>query len=345
MIEQIPPAVERAYAHLGTWTKINVLDMGLINKTYVLETLNNKYILQEVSPIFDVTIHDDCEVVGKHLQRHGMKAPSLVPTGEGDLFCRDNKRVFRILTLIEGQSFHNIRSLKMAEQAGIIVGKFHQAVLDLDYEYRSQRRHGGDYPFHLGNLTAALKAHPNHDYFAKVEPLALQMIEHMRKLTLGLTTTMRHVHGDPKISNILFNDEDEAVCLVDFDTLSKHGWSLEIGDALRSWCNPYKEDDPSARVDLKIAEYALKGYGQQMKGMLSDKELVEACIHAPAITLCVAIRYLTDVLNEKYWAYDSSRFARAAEHNWLRAQAMYRLFQDFIQHRAVLKDLINSLLR
>lgn len=344
MSEHIPKEVQKAYAHLGEWLDIKPLYMGLINKTYIFRTDSLKYVAQEVSAIFDVTIHDDCERVSKYLIKKGIIAPILIPTTEEKLFYRYDNKIFRVLSFIDGQCFNKIQSLKMAEQAGRMVGRFHQAVFDLRYDYRSKRRHGGDYGFHLSNLTLALKSHPDHDYFHKVEPLALCMIDLMKELTLNLSTTPRHAHGDPKISNILFNKDDEAICMVDFDTLGQHGWSLEMGDALRSWCNPNAEDELSAHVDLKIAEAALGGYGQEMRGMLTSKELSELSIHAPAISLCVAIRYLTDVLNEKFWAYDKTRFNRAAEHNWIRAQAMYELAKDFVRHGPVLKDLIMSLL-
>lgn len=319
--------------------------MGLINKTYVLETALKKYIFQEVSPIFDVSIHDDCHAVQNHLARYGINAPSLVPTSLGQLYYRHEHRVFRVINYIEGRSFHKVLSLKMALEAGKVVGRFHRAVSDLEYEYRSKRAHGGDYAFHLNRLTTALKAHQGHDFYARVEPLAARMIENMRELTHNLSTTIRHAHGDPKISNIMFDENDEGICLVDFDTLSKTGWSLEMGDAFRSWCNPHEEDELDVEVDLKIAEQALLGYGSHMRGILSPKELLELSIHAPAITLCLGIRYLTDVLNENYWAYDQARFERPAPHNLLRAQAMFRLFEDFRRHKSVISELINSLLR
>jgi Ser/Thr protein kinase RdoA (MazF antagonist) len=232
----------------------------------------------------------------------------------------------------------------MAGEAGLMLGRFHKALLDFNYEYQSKRRHAGDYRFHMENLQKALSAHPEHEYYSRTAPLAHQMLKEMTALIADLSTTPRNVHGDPKISNIIFDEHDQAVCLVDFDTLGRSGWSLEIADALRSWCNPHKEDDPMSHVDLSIAEAALSGYGQIMKGLISAKEIEELIVHTQCITLCLAIRYLYDVLNECYWAYDQSRFKRPAEHNWLRAQAMYKLFQDFAQQNAKLRELAQCML-
>jgi Ser/Thr protein kinase RdoA (MazF antagonist) len=218
------------------------------------------------------------------------------------------------------------------------------AMLDFEHDYRSRRRHCGDYDFHKANLLAALDEHGGHDFFAQVKPLALDMVAAIEILMRGLTTTPRHVHGDPKASNILFNDDKEAICLVDFDTLSKAGWSLEMADALRSWCNPYPEDVLDAHVDLARAEAALKGYGTIMRGTISRKETDELIKHTQAVSLCLAIRYLTDVLNESYFRYDSTRFNRAAEHQWLKAQAMYQLFMDFGRKEAHVSAMTKDLL-
>ena len=95
-------------------------------------------------------------------------------------------------------------------------------------------------------------------------------------------------------------------------------------------------------VDLKIAESALGGYGEIMKEAWSAQERSELMINMQAITLCLAMRYLSDVFYEKYWAYDTTRFARAADHNLLRAQAMYNLYEDFRRKKTDLAGLINQ---
>ena len=68
-------------------------------------------------------------------------------------------------------------------------------------------------------------------------------------------TARRHVHGDLKISNLLFRREPLAgVCLVDLDTFAKGSMAFELGDAMRSWCNPLGED--AGTVQTISARYA-----------------------------------------------------------------------------------------
>lgn len=340
----IPEEIFTAYEDLGSPMAIDVIDMGLINKTYLVTTATMKFVLQEVSPIFETTINEDSDAVCEHLLRCGIEVPKLYRTAHNERFVSFSGRIFRALKYIAGNSSHTITSLNMAESAGRVVGQFHAALADFYYDYRSKRRHGGDYRFHKENLVTALKEHRSHDYFARVSILADKMLEDIERITSGLSTTARNVHGDPKISNIIFDERGEAICLVDFDTLGKSGWSLEIADALRSWCNPNMEDVLDAYVDLNIAESALKGYGAMMRGRFTKKEADELVTHSQAITLCLAMRYLADVLNERYWAFDQKRFLRRADHNLLRSQAMYGLFSDFCHKSKIIEQMVGGFL-
>lgn len=339
-----PSSIFDYYPDLGSPLAIEPVTIGLINKTYLVTTDKLQFILQEVSSIFDTTINDDSEAVSIYLEQRGMIAPRIFKTKDLQLFVRIEGRIFRALKYIKGVSRHIINSLIMAESAGKVVGHFHAALKDFSYDYRSKRRHGGDYDFHQANLENALNHHQQHDYFKQVEPLAIKMLKEMKEITLGLCTTARNAHGDPKISNIIFDQQDNGICLIDFDTLGKTGWSLEMADALRSWCNARTEDIVDAQVDLTIAEKALVGYGSIMRGSFTDKEAQELLSHTQAITLCLAMRFLTDVLIEKYWAFDQSRFLRPADHNWLRAQAMHNLFYDFGAKRKQLEQMVGDLL-
>jgi Ser/Thr protein kinase RdoA (MazF antagonist) len=342
---KIPRQVFIAYKDLGEPIEIMPINMGLINKTFLVKTNAKKYILQELSKIFEVTVNEDSETVSNFLSNSGILTPQIYRTHDDQLFLSINGRIFRALKYIEGKSFHTIKSLAMAKSAGKIIGQFHLALIDFDYSYKSRRRHGGDYWFHKKNLLTAIHNHRNHDYFFLVAPLAKKMLTAMDSLLMNFSPiTPRHVHGDPKISNIIFDDQEQATGLVDFDTLSNTGWSLEIADAMRSWCNPNKEDVLESFIDLKIAANSLEGYGSIMRGKFSTKEKNEFLIHTRAITLCLAIRYLTDVLNENYWSFDHKLFYRPAEHNLLRAQAMYNLFLEFEQKNEVLFEMISDFL-
>src|SRR2546425_1136416 len=55
------------------------------------------------------------------------------------------------------------------------------------------------------------------------------------------------IHGDLKISNLIFDGLGHAVGIIDFDTILRHARAIDLGDAFRSWCNRTAEDDPDGR--------------------------------------------------------------------------------------------------
>jgi Ser/Thr protein kinase RdoA (MazF antagonist) len=337
----VPKEVLQAYANLGEIIEIMPINIGLINKTFLVKTNHNSYILQRVSSIFSEMVNEDFYHVASYLETKNVLAPQILLTNNKKLFVNFENAVFRAQTYIKGACFNKITSENMAFNAGMVLGKFHFALKDFNYEYKNKRKAASDYIFHKNNLQLALIKHTNHDYYPQSFELAKKMFVQIDVLLPLINFSKRHVHGDPKISNILFDEAGIALCLVDFDTLSDFGWSAELGDALRSWSNPKLEDELDAYCDLELISSSLNGYSSFMKGQLTDCEQKQILLNTKAITLCLAMRYLSDVLNENYFSYDNLKFSRAAQHNWLRANAMYTLFCDIKKKSADISQLIN----
>ena len=55
--------------------------------------------------------------------------------------------------------------------------------------------------------------------------------------------------------------------MVDFDTLNKMPVYLELGDALRSWCNPSGEDTADGYFSMAHCRAALNGYARHARGV------------------------------------------------------------------------------
>jgi Ser/Thr protein kinase RdoA (MazF antagonist) len=143
----------------------------------------------------------------------------------------------------------------------------------------------------------------------------------------------RHCHGDLKISNILFADDApaRAHCLIDLDTLGRQTMAYELGDALRSWCNPSGEDTDRPAIDLGILESAMRGYARGAEGLLGAAEV--AAIVPGLRTVCVelAARFCVDVFEDRYFGWDRTRFASRREHNLLRARGQLGLARSLVR--------------
>ncbi len=175
---------------------------------------------------------------------------------------------------------------------------------------------------HLKTLRDALDEHRGHRDFATVRPLAEQVLALAAELPALPPMPDRIVHGDPKISNVMFATYgDRALCLIDLDTLARMPVALELGDALRSWCNPATEDAPEARFVRPFYAAAIEGYASAARGLLGPQEWGAIADGTLTITVELAARFCADALRERYFRWDEHRYATSSAHNQARTRA------------------------
>src|SRR5580658_5761746 len=121
-----------AYKSLGTPQIITPIEIGLINKTYLITTDRLKFIFQELAPIFQKEVNFDSDAVSSYLLKKHIPAPKILKTDQGELFSSHKNHIFRAICYIEGESFNTCLS-HMAQSAGLVLGKFHEALLDFEY--------------------------------------------------------------------------------------------------------------------------------------------------------------------------------------------------------------------
>jgi len=102
------------------------------------------------------------------------------------------------------------------------------------------------------------------------------------------------------MNNVLFDDEsDEALCVIDLDTVMPGLAAHDFGDLVRSAANLSPEDsaDPGqVRVDLPTFAAVVGGWIEGSEGGLLPAEVEALVPGALAITLECAARFLTDYL-------------------------------------------------
>ncbi|MDI1445713.1 phosphotransferase [Polyangium sp. 6x1] len=312
---------------------------GLINRTFLVEGRSGKVIVQRLHPVFAGVVNEDIDAVTAHLAEKGLLTPRPVRTDDGALWVDDEEgRAWRALSFVEGQSHDRIPSPSIAREAGRMVARFHAAVADLAYDYRHVRAGVHDTKKHLATLEAALDAHTAHRLFGEVEPLARRLLAEAERLPDLARLPLRHVHGDLKISNLLFQGE-QAACLVDLDTLGRMIWPFEMGDALRSWCNPAGEDVAHVALDAGTFGAALAGYGEVARGagLVSAEEAGAIVDGLATICLELSARFLADALREVYFGFDARRFPARGEHNLVRGKGQLALFDSVQAQRTGLE--------
>lgn len=293
---------------------------GLINQTFAVEGPRGRFVLQCLNPMFSPEVNLDIEAVTHHLAARGQLTPRLLRTAAGAPWFEHAGRTWRALSWIDGVTPERVENADQAAEAGRVLASFHVALRDFDHEFCSQRLGVHDTARHLTGLRQALADHRSHRHFALIAPLGRRILAAAEKLPVLPELPQRIVHGDPKIGNILFShDRRQALCLVDLDTLAAMPLPLELGDALRSWCNPGGEDGARAEFSLDLFEAALDGYARVAGEWLSAAERESIVAATQIIQIELAARFCADALNESYFGWDSRRFASASEHNRLRA--------------------------
>jgi len=306
------------------------LTAGHINLTYFVEAAEGHFTLQRLHPILDPEVHNDIEVVTAHLASHGVQTPRLLHTLADGLWTPDAEgRVWRVLTFLEGETVDRASSPSRCRAAGELLGRVHAALWDLQHRYSHRRSGVHDTPGHLAHLQSALQDHRDHPAYDPVALVAEAILTGVSSLALPFGLPLRHVHGDPKISNFIFGPDGEARAMIDLDTFARMPLPLELGDALRSWCAPSGEETEQP-VSLDHFEAAVAGYAQGI-GFLPERAEREAFPLATAlIAFELAARFCTDAIEERYFAWDPKRYSSSTAHNLARARSQLAMAKSIL---------------
>jgi Ser/Thr protein kinase RdoA (MazF antagonist) len=327
--------------------RVAPLTGGLINRTFLLTKAGARAVLQRVSPVFSPRIHENIQAVTRRLDDAGLLTPRLIPTRRGKLFVDGvepaGAGVWRLMTHIDGVSFDAVTGATQAQEAGILIARFHRALDGLAHAFVGGRAGVHDTPRHLARLAQALAEQPAHRLIGQVRPLADAILAGAAALPALPALPPRLCHGDLKFSNILFAGReaaahDQALCLIDLDTVGPLSLAYELGDAWRSWCNRAGEDTPRATLDLGVFDASVEGYREGLGHGLDAETRRGLLLGVEWVSLELAARFAADALFEAYFGWDDVRFAGRGEHNLVRARGQWALHEALLTTRAARAD-------
>jgi Ser/Thr protein kinase RdoA (MazF antagonist) len=332
---------DRTLAALGlTGAHLTPLKSGLINTSWLVALQSGEQrVLQLLNPIFPPWINRDIDAITKHLAAKGFRTPRLIALPDGALWLEADEAVWRMLSYVPGTTFDRLRDADQAREAGALLARFHGALVDCEHSFAAARLGVHDLALHVAALEEAVQQQRGHRNYAIVAPLADAILALAAALGELPHTPDRNVHGDPKISNIVFDPDDgRALCMIDLDTLARMPLALELGDAIRSWCNPAGEDSPDAALSLPYFRSAMQGYAGFARGFVVEDEWRSFPAAGLRIAVELATRFCTDALEERYFGWDATRFGSASEHNIVRARAQLALAESIAAGLTELED-------
>jgi Ser/Thr protein kinase RdoA (MazF antagonist) len=312
----------------GKIESIAAVTDGLIHATYKITSTKGVFILQKLhSLLCDDGVGEDFLEVTHHLDGEGIQTPVGILNIDGKVLTKDGEEVWRVQSFIEGKVFDRMDSPERAKEAGKMLAKFHLGLSDLDYTFQSslilhQTRKIAD------EFKEVVKKFAQDDLMSDAKEQVAFLIAELPKYFLPEDLPIRVTHGDPKLTNILFNDDGSAASMIDLDTCNRGTVLVDLGDAFRSWCGGV-EDDESVVFNKEIFQAGLEGYKEFAEGEITDKE-IELIPQATAmIILELATRFLKDYFEDSYFGWDKEKYPTRRAHNLARAKGQIALFKSF----------------
>lgn len=338
---QIPSRVIDSY-DIGKVRNTKVVTDGLVHKTYELDTTTGQYIVQHLHPVLaSAAIGQDFLAVTRYLENQGFPTPRAVLSKGGKMIVRDGKDVWRMQTKLSGRTLSVLQDLKMARACGEIYATFHRVMNGFPYRFKSKKiLHETEKvyaAFEKALTKGSRRLQPAQNEKVKNEVEFIR--RNLPKYFLSSTLPMRVIHGDPKISNILFDSKGQARAIIDLDTCNRRPLLVELGDAFRSWCGR-AEDNPRNTFSLPIFRAAWAGYKKGAGDMMTKRELQYVPKAIGTITLELAARFLADYFDDNYFGWDSSRYPSRQAHNLARARGQIAEFRDYQKKLSAIKRIV-----
>ncbi len=328
-----PEAALRAFARTD---RLRPVDSGLVNRTWAVGA-PPRFALQLVHARFDDADNARIEAVTGRLAAAGLATPELVRTPDGGLSCPGpGGRRWRLLTWLDGEVHDRAPGAAHVGAAAGLLARFHD-VLAASPEGATLPATGfHDTDAHMRRLSALIDRQADADIVAVAEAI----LAAWRAWRDAATLPPRPGHGDPKLSNVIFRTgRAEALALIDLDTLALYGLDDELGDAIRSCCNPGGEDAVDGDIDTGLFSAFVRGYARRAETMTRDER--DRIVHGVGrIALELASRFCADAVECRYFAWDPAVAPSARDHNLRRARGQLHLGQRVATRRGELERIV-----
>ena len=336
---------------------------GHINDTYLVKTSPAEatdYILQRknhkifkdgpgmMKNIVIATNHIRNKLIVAGEKEVDRKVMSYIPAKDGKMFVNDDEGNFWTLFLFiaDCRVVENIQKPEQAYCAAQAFGHFQQQLADLPGEELIEtipNFHNGIarlFDFQLSILKdAAGRVKENQQLISKIIDRAVEMTSLQRWLD-DKTLPLRITHNDTKINNILFDQDNNTLCVIDLDTVMPGSALYDFGDAIRTLGNKAPEDEPDLtkiEFNKEIYEAFAQGYLSEAKAFLTPTEIDNLAFSCRYMAWEQAMRFMTDYLNgDVYYKTDYQG------HNLVRTMAQVRYLEVLEENNEVMENIVKA---
>jgi hypothetical protein len=360
--------ISNQFAIEGEFVGGEEIQSGHINSTYrasfeASDGSTHRYILQRINEkVFKdpLAVMRNVECVTRHINWKvlrvkkdlGGQTLNLYP-GRGGRFWVAGPRggIWRCYNCIEGcHTYDIVENTRQAYQAARAFGSFQDLVSDLpadeleetipDFHHTRKRYQrllevaAADPCGRAGGVAAEL------DFIREHEADVDRVLDGLDSGEIP----QRITHNDTKINNVMIDEEtDEAVCVIDLDTVMPGSVLYDFGDLVRTAVSPAAEDEielDKVVLRMPMFEALVEGYIDSAREFLVEKETGLLAFSAKLITLEVGIRFLTDHLEGDVYFK-----TRRPGHNLDRSRTQLRLVEHFDREMPAMERFVRKVWR
>lgn len=359
-------AAAEQFKSSGKVIDIREFGNGNINKTFLV-TLDakteNHFILQRINTqVFSrpELIMSNMRIFTEHARKRlqsitsakgrRWEVPRVLLAQDGGDYWRDSDKSFwRAVSFIESsQSFDTIKNMEHAREAGYALGMFHNLISDMPPDKLADTLEGFHItPRYLRHYNKVLSRNsagksPEINYCTEFISNRSAWAHVLEDAKAQGMLHPRPIHGDPKVNNIIMDTATgQAISIVDLDTVKPGLVHYDIGDCLRSGCNPIGEETEqleSVRFETDFCRAILQGYLSQAKGFLNNNDCNYLYDAIRLIAFELGLRFFTDFLEGNVYFKTKHH-----EHNLLRALVQFKLTESIESQEKIIRSIIKDI--
>lgn len=333
----------------GTVTEVKPLGNGLINTTYKVVTEGDApdYVLQHINnsifPDVDLLMNNIIAVT-KHI-RHKLEAAhttdidrktlTFIPCKDGKYYFLHEGKYWRVMVFIPD----TVSKSGVTPESSYIVGKtfgnFQAMLADIPAKLGETIKDFHNIEFRLKQFREAV-AEDKVGRLAGVKEIVDEIEQRAESMTRSERLhregklPKRICHCDTKVDNILFDKDDNVLCVIDLDTVMPSFIFSDYGDFLRSAANTVAEDSPEygdIEFRMDIFRSFTEGYLETARAFLTPIEIENLPYGATLFPYMQLVRFFADYLNG-----DTYYKTQYPEHNLVRSKNQLTLLKRAEAH-------------
>lgn len=347
----------------GTYLEAKRYGSGHIHDTYLVRTseeASDDYLLQRINHHVFRNVHhlmSNIEKVTKHIQRKITEIPeseatikclTFIPAKDGKYYYQDSSRnSWRMIVFIpDSRSYDIVDSPAKAYAGGKAFGRFQSLLADLSPEslyetipdfHNIERRLEIFYETVREDPVKRVNEVPQEIEFIVARAEEMKCIN---RLGREGKIPKRVTHNDTKFNNILFDSNDNPLCVIDLDTVMPGYIQYDFGDVIRTAANTGAEDERDLNkvsMDIRLFGALSKGFLEETKAFLTKTETEYLAFGAKLLTFMIGLRFLTDFL-------DGDRYFKVQYeyHNLQRARTQFKLLRSMEEQYGKMQEIIKG---